>query len=275
MNTNVSSSTMSQWLLKATQRLEAANIATARLDCLVLLEDALNKDRSWILAHPEAIIPAEAVKRLNKQLERRTGHEPLAYIRGKTEFYGREFLVNAHTLEPRPETEDMIDLLRMVSQELQPEAMSMVDVGTGSGAIGITAALELGITKIDLLDIDKEALELARQNVKRHGLDLDCRYSDLLPADHGYNIILANLPYVPDSHTINEAAMREPKHAIFGGSDGLDLYRRLFKQALPAQFVFTESLPFQHQTMVEIARENGYTPRCEQAGGFIQLFERH
>ena len=269
---NDKSSTTNQWLRKATAQLESAGIATARLDCLVLLEDALGKDRSWILAHPGEHFDALTSERLNARLERRLKHEPLAYIRGKTEFYGREFTVSAHTLEPRPETEDMIDLLK----EAWRPGLSIIDVGTGSGAIGITAALEVAAKHVELVDIDKPALKIARQNLAKYRLKLKCYYSDVLGAcSDDYDVILANLPYVPDSHTINRAAMQEPRHAIFGGPDGLDLYRRLFAQVRERpgkpQFVLTECLPFQHETLASIAAEAGY--RQKKVEGFVQLFE--
>lgn len=269
---NDSSSTTNQWLRKATGRLNAAGISTARLDSLVLLEDALGKNRSWILAHADEHFDALIASRLNDQLERRLLHEPLAYIRGRTEFYGREFAVSAHTLEPRPETEDMVELLKTVWHP----GFTIIDVGTGSGAIGITSALELGTDKVELVDIDKPALSIARQNLTKHKLELKCYYSDLLSDCTGeYDVVLANLPYVPDSHTINLAAMQEPKHAIFGGADGLDLYRRLFSQigqltSRPG-FVLTEALPFQHKGLAAIAGSAGY--RLIKTEGFVQLFE--
>lgn len=264
---------VSKWLTAAAKQLSDAGIATARLDCLVLLEDVTGKDRTHLLAHPEDVIAPEQLAVLNAHIARRAAHEPLAYIRGKTEFYGREFLVSAHTLEPRPETEDMVDCLKELKDKF-PKDAAVADVGTGSGAIGITAALELGLTKVDLIDIDKEALKIARQNVRRHGLKLTCRYGDLLTdGPHTYEVILANLPYVPDSHTINAAAMQEPRHAIFGGPDGLDLYRRLFAELknMPT-YILTEALPFQHRDVEEIAYLHGYVLKG-QTRGFIQVFE--
>lgn len=112
MNANSSPTKINVWLEQATLDLTNSNITSARLDALVLLEDAAGRDRSWLLAHPEYKLDEKTLRTLNAQLERRCRHEPLAYIRGKSEFYGREFIVNAHTLEPRPETETMIDLLK-------------------------------------------------------------------------------------------------------------------------------------------------------------------
>lgn len=271
MNTNVSSSTTNQWLHKATKQLEAAGIGTARLDCLVLLEDILQKDRSWVLAHPESRLSIDQLKTLEKQLKRRENHEPLAYVRGKTEFYGREFSVNAHTLEPRPETEDMIDLIK----ELR-ECGHLADIGTGSGAIGITVALEMPDTEVILTDIDPLCIEIAKQNADIHKVNVTFAQGDLLqPIAHFSPVVFAcNLPYVPDSHTINQAAMQEPNHAIFGGTDGLDIYRKFFAQVQAApqkpEHILTESLPFQHDDLNIVAQESRY--QLKETRGFIQLF---
>lgn len=251
------------------------DIPTARLEALVLLEDLVLQDRSWLLAHPEFELSKVQLKKFNSQISRRAKHEPLAYIRGKSEFYGREFIVNAHTLEPRPETETMIDCLKKIWESV-PKTYRILDVGCGSGAIGITVALELKTDSVDLLDIDDQALAIARANCRQYKIGLDCKNSDLLNSVHrSYDIILANLPYVPDSHTINQAAMQEPKHAIFGGPDGLRLYRQLFKQASnqsqAPKYILTESLPFQHQQLVAIARQYHY--KSIMKDDFIISFE--
>ena len=128
---------------------------------LVLLEDAAAKDRSWLLAHPEWELPSSLAKKLDKQIKRRSFHEPLAYIRGKSEFYGREFSITPATLQPRPETETMIELL--LSLDLT-EARILADVGTGSGAIAITASLELPDIKVLATEINRDALVIAKTN---------------------------------------------------------------------------------------------------------------
>lgn len=262
-----------EWLKQATNTLKAANIGSARLDVLVLLEDEISRDRAWILAHQEQPILTASLKKLNKKLARRASHEPLAYIRGFTEFYGRRFKVNKRVLEPRPESEAMIDLLK----ELQlPRTSWIADIGTGSGALGITAALELHNHSVDLYDIDASALAVARHNCVLHELHLHCYKRDLLnrPA-RSYDVLLANLPYVPNKWQINQAAAMEPRLAIFGGRDGLDVYRRLFEQLTKLnwqpQYIFTESLPPQHQKLAEIARKASF--KLRQAQDFIQLFE--
>lgn len=277
--------TNNQWLKQATNTLKAANIGSARLDSLIMLEDEVGRDRAWILAHSETILQEPSLKKLNRKLVRRAAHEPLAYIRGFSEFYGRKFRVNKRVLEPRPESETMIELLKdllyhnsLIYKEAPCETCKkswIADIGTGSGAIGITAALELHNHNVDLYDIDASCLAVARHNCSLHELHLHCYKRDLLNRPvRPYDVLLANLPYVPDRWKINQAAAMEPRIAIFGGKDGLDLYRRMFEQIkkLPwePRYIFTESLPPQHQKLAAVAKKHGY--EILKTNGFIQVF---
>src|SRR6185436_17881464 len=124
-------------------KLEAAGISTARLDALVLLEDATGKDRAWLLAHSEFELNKKIANLLQKQITMRATHAPLAYIRGESEFYGREFLITPDTLQPRSETETMIDMLKSyLDRGSRVKDEVIIDVGTGSGCLAITAKLE-------------------------------------------------------------------------------------------------------------------------------------
>lgn len=280
--------TISEWLQAAQARLTTAGIATARLDCLVLLEDATGIDRAQILAHDDSTLQIEIVEMLNKKIAQRAHHEPLAYIRGTTEFYGRDFTLNHHVLEPRPESETMIGLLKtyMPGQLRHPAGLhedcpsTIVDVGTGSGALAITAKLEVPDSTVLGIDIDEQCLAVARKNARQHHVGIEFLCGDLLQplsqrsALSAQLALLANLPYVPDNFQINPAAMREPRLAIFGGPDGLDLYRRLFAQAaaLPRKprYILTESMPPQHKPLADIAQAAGYSPETDE--DFIQVF---
>ncbi|HSX53555.1 MAG TPA: HemK/PrmC family methyltransferase [Patescibacteria group bacterium] len=267
---------VNDWLDQATNKLEKAGIGTARLDALVLLEDATGHDRAYLLAHPETPLRDLTLQRLDEMAGRRTEHEPLAYIRGKTEFYGHEFIINSHVLEPRPESETMIDMLKVYCSNKQN--YKVVDVGTGSGALGITAQLEIPGIKVIGMDIDPQCLKLAKQNAAKHEVDIKLMQGNLLeplkPLDPAIYALLCNLPYVPDGHTINQAAAMEPRIAIFGGPDGLDIYRELFEQInrgdARIHFVFTESLPFQHKELDKIAKIAGF--KLIKADDFIQCF---
>ncbi len=266
-----------EFLASAIQQLSAAGISTARLDCLVLLEDVLNTNRTQILAHPERKLTEVEAHKLDAMLARRSNHVPLAYVRGKTEFYGRDFAINTHVLEPRPESETMLDML----QELAPAPRTIVDVGTGSGALAITAKRLVPNAIVYAIDIDDKCLQLAKRNATSLNADITFLSGNLIEPlrDVPLNtplILLCNLPYVPDEFHINRAATHEPRLALFGGPDGLDLYRQLFVQITGQsshhrpEAILAESLPPQHEVLASIAANHGY--RMSHELDFIQLF---
>jgi release factor glutamine methyltransferase len=167
----------------------------------------------------------------------------------------------------------MIDLL--IKRLPLPSKATIADVGTGSGALGITAALELHNKQVDLYDIDASALAVAKHNLVLHELNLRIFKRDLLSRSfRSYDVVLANLPYVPNHYRINQAAAMEPKIAIFGGPDGLDIYRRLFKQfqrlEWQPKFILTESLPPQHEILADIAQAGGF--KLIKSDDLIQVF---
>lgn len=267
--------TVKDFLATNIKLLTSHGVGTARLDCLVLLEDILNKDRTHLLAHPELELTPYQQHTLEQLIERRSQHEPLAYLRKKTEFYGHEFYIDHRVLEPRPESEALIDqLLRLAPTP----PLTIIDVGTGSGALAITAKIHLPNASVIGIDIDPQCLEVAALNAQSLKVDVTFLHGNLLDplASHLHNpyILVCNLPYVPDTFTINPAAMREPHLAIFGGPDGLDIYRELFTQLqiLPYQpsFVLTEALPPQHGELTRIAAIAHYMLR--DTDDFIQTF---
>lgn len=275
--------TIGQWLQRAKIRLQTAGIETARLDSLVLLEDCSGLDRGYLLAHPELKLTAEKVALLESLLTRRAQHMPLSYLRGKAEFYGREFIVGPGVLVPRPESEAMIDSLKQLFKQFELEevrppdgsAWRIADVGAGCGCLGITAALELPNACVELLEIDRSAIEIAQLNVINFATSVLLTTSDLLScASQCNDVLLCNLPYVPDEYGINRAASHEPTLAIFGGPDGLDIYRSLFQQTdsskIKPLYILTESLPISHEALSYIADAKGY--KLHKLVDFIQIF---
>lgn len=260
------------FLEKNIRILKDAGVQTARLDCLILLEDDLAKDRSLILAHPEWELTKLQLATLNNKVAQRIQHTPLAYIRGKVAFYGRTFLVNNFVLVPRPETEDIITIVRSLSL---PANTKVADIGTGSGCLGITAKLEIPAADVFLYDIDTDALEVAQQNAVLHHVDVHTKQQNLLKnCSEQFDIILANLPYVPDDYPINSAATHEPHIALFSGKDGLDHYRAFWQQINNLQHkpehIIVESLEHQHTALSTLARSTGYT--LVETKGLIQHF---
>lgn len=229
-------------------RLREAGSETARLDAEVLLADSLRVDRSTLAAHPEALLGATQAEAYAAAVERRAGGEPVAYIRGLKEFHGAAIVVDRRVLIPRPETETLVDLaVERVRAELtsapRPEGSRpylVWDIGTGSGAIAVAVALELRRRRYAdavaywLSDVSAEALAVATVNVVSHGLaDLvtfaQGDLADVRPAPPAVDLVVANLPYIPsgDIAGLPVAASFEPRLALDGGADGLDLVRRL------------------------------------------------
>jgi release factor glutamine methyltransferase len=265
------------WLKEASKCLKQAGVGTARLDSLIFLEDVVGKERSWLLAHPEANLTDADIKNLDSFIKRRLTHEPLAYIRKKTEFYGQEFYIDNRVLEPRPESETIIDSLKELP--FQPPTV-IIDIGTGSGTLAVIAKLEFPNAKVIAIDIDKNCLVVARKNARAHKVNVQFLQGDLLKTAPDYalgsrsSVLLCNLPYVPNNFQLNPAALNEPRSAIFGGIDGLEIYRKLFKQCeklkLAPKFIITEAMPPQHKKLTKIAHSAGF--QLVKTDYFIQVF---
>ncbi len=278
--------TIYTWLGKTESILKAHKIETPRLDCIVLLEDATRKDRAWLLAHSEHVLSVSDVKKLDGFIARRITHEPLAYIRGKTEFYGREFDVDKRVLVPRPESEAMVELLtELVQNDLilnqvqdgrTQRPLIVIDIGTGSGCLAITAKLELPKATVIATDISSQALSVARKNANNLGASITFEYADLLPTANGQppTVIIANLPYVPMNYPVNKATTHEPAVALFAEDNGLRIYAQLFGQiartSSEPRFLITESLPAQHTSLTKLAAQHGF--HLEKIQGLAQLF---
>lgn len=263
------------FLQKNIHNLQKVHIASARLDCIILLEDVLGIDRSLILAHPEIELSEAQIARLNNYITRRLDQEPLAYIRGTTEFYGRKFIVNKFVLVPRPESEDCITILKNVPLPIAEPKIA--DVGTGSGCLGITAKLEIPTSKVYIFDISREALDVAQKNAQLHKITVHPKQQNLLEGSgEQFDVILANLPYVPSDYPINKPTEHEPQLALFSGTDGLDHYRLFWKQisVLPYKptYVITESMTLQHSEIQQLAKDAGYN--LIKTIGLVQLFSR-
>jgi release factor glutamine methyltransferase len=269
--------TIEQWLEEAQKALKSSDISSARLDTLLLLEDELEKPRSWVLAHPEFILEVPLINRLDDKLNKRARHIPLAYIRGAQEFYGRIFTVTPDVLIPRPESEGIINLFKQLAKN--EGINTVVDIGTGCGCLAITAHHEIPGMHITASDISEKALKTAKQNARNHSAQIRFCKSDLfdnipnMPKTRPY-VVLANLPYVPEGLVTSPEINSEPKEALFSGKDGLTLYRRFWQQVAERKnkpfVIITESLEEQHSQMVELAKNARYT--LEKTEVLAQLF---
>lgn len=234
---------------------------TAVLDAQTALAALLRKPRAWVLAHPEAPLPESVQPQLEAWLDRLRRGEPLPYVLGEWPFYGRTFIVTPAVLIPRPETETLVEA---VLAQVPPKASArIVDVGTGSGCIAITLALERPHLHVWATDISAPALRVALANVRRHGVAhrVHLVQADLLTPLWGpWDVVVANLPYIPQGELPRLRVARwEPTLALNGGPDGLFWLRRLVDQAwprlAPGGHIFLECAPNQAQLLRLWAQE--------------------
>lgn len=231
--------TLREALRRAESRIAAQSIADARIESELLLMHALGVERADLYARLGESIPPEVEAKLESLVERRLRHEPAAYILQRHEFLGIELYVDPRVLIPRPETEHLAQTAIAFAEERfgvrQP--CSVVDVGTGSGAIAIALALHLPKGRICATDASSDALDVARLNCGRHGVEgrIELLLGDLLkPLSNPVDLIVANLPYVKDAdipQLMPEIRDFEPVAALAGGADGLDKVRLLLAQA--------------------------------------------
>ena len=253
---------ISEWLKIATKSLKTANIPSARLDAELILANTLRKNRTYLHAHPDEEIDPRRFDIANARLDLRLDRVPIAYILGYKEFYGRRFTVSPSVLIPRPESEDLISLfLELTASEITEKVL--IDVGTGSGCLGITAKLERSNLSVTLSDISKPALNIAEKNADALNADVHIQQQSLLngqlkPVDY----IFANLPYVDKNWDVSPELQYEPEIALFAEDEGLKLILQLISQAprclTPEGLLFIEADPQQHNRIIDEAVKNGF-----------------
>lgn len=255
-------STISFWLKNATKSMKDTGIPSARLDAELILANTLRKNRTYLHAHLDEEIDPRRVDIANARLDLRLDRVPMAYILGYKEFYRRKFTVSPAVLVPRPESEDMISLfLDATAGEIEQKVL--IDVGTGSGCLGITAALERTNISVILSDISKDALRIAEKNADEHRARVKIQQQSLLngqlePVDY----IFANLPYVDKDWEVSPELQYEPKIALFTEDGGLKLILELIRQAprclTPNGQLFIEADPIQHERTIQAAAKQNF-----------------
>jgi release factor glutamine methyltransferase len=278
--------TVTEALAAGTRRLAAARIPTPHLDAALLLAEILHTDKAGIIIHGPETVPEDVFLRFQQLLGRRLAGESSAYILGKKEFFGLEFTVGPGVLVPRPETEILVEAaLDLLSADYAalPLPCSVLDLCTGSGAVAIALKHKMPELEVWAADISGAALEIAVFNAARllPGRTIHFLQGDLfdkpkkfppplftdyssLPASR-YSLIVSNPPYV-DSAEIETLAMevrREPRLALDGGKDGLDLIRRVISEApghleIPGWIVL-EADPRQMDSIIGILGNNGFS----------------
>ena len=228
-----------QLLAQAAPALERAGVDAPRLTAEVLLAHSLGRERAYLYAHPEDAPEAGAQARFEHWIERRAAGVPLQYLTGEQEFYGRLFQVTPAVLIPRPETELVVEAaLEHLSLDRLPTSppLRLADVGTGSGCLAITLALERPQAAVTATDISAAALEIARANAGRLGAQIDFVACDLLEAVSGsaFDLIVSNPPYIAAAQWDSlqrEVRDHEPRAALIAGEAGTEVYARLVAQA--------------------------------------------
>lgn len=268
--------TINTWLAQATAQLKRCNfINNARLEAELLLGFVLHCDRLQLQLRLDDIITDDQLSELNQILAQRLNNYPLAYITGVKDFYGRQFQVNPSVLIPRPESEVMIEqALQIVNNNFSVQATDIIkilDIGCGSGALGLTLASELAERKINyqltLADISQSALNVARHNAKNLAVTADFVISDLLTniPSLSANLILANLPYVDRQWSFVKNVEFEPELALYADNYGLALIFKLIDQLATTKnqtdqcWLFLESDPLQQSVIRKHLLEHNFT----------------
>ncbi|MEM8605670.1 MAG: peptide chain release factor N(5)-glutamine methyltransferase [Myxococcota bacterium] len=215
---------------------KARNIESARLDAELLVAQALGIDRIGLYLDLERPLVDEERAAVRTLVTRRRAREPVAYILGHRDFYGRRFLVNHSVLIPRPDTEVLVE--RALEQIPVDETRAVLDVGTGSGAVALTLAAERPLATVTATDLSASALEVARSNAEAMELleRVEFQEADIVNDAGTYDLVVSNPPYVTrGEHEALEPEVRdhEPELALVAGEDGLDVIRRLLSECLP------------------------------------------
>jgi release factor glutamine methyltransferase len=253
-------------LHRTTRELAAGGSPSPRLDAEVLLMNFLKTDRVQLCMHPERELPEEECAGFTLWIERRRRGEPVAYITGKKEFWSLLFEVNRDVLIPRPETECLIEeVLKYYGQEAGH--LRIIDIGTGSGAIGVVLAAEIPAAFVTATDISRGALEVARRNADRYGVAgrMEFLEEHLFASTVGeFDVIVSNPPYIPDDvYPLLPEGIRafEPREALIAGPDGAAFHRKIIREGMgrlkPGGRIFLEIGEGQKGAVETLFRENG------------------
>ena len=261
-------------------------IDSPRLNAEHLLAHVLGRKRIELYLEFERELTESELAPLRELVRRRGEGEPLQHLLGTVEFCGHTFLCDKRALVPRPETEELVELLKREVRDQRSE-VRILDVGTGSGVIALTLAKEFPEAKISGTDISEDALALARENAARLGLSDRVRFfkSNLLENVDGiFDLIVANLPYIAaqDRHSLSREVLRDPEVALFAGAHGDELVRALIEQAparlRPGGMLALEIGLGQSEALLSILAEKNYRDICSKndySGRARFLFARY
>ncbi|HEU0266285.1 MAG TPA: peptide chain release factor N(5)-glutamine methyltransferase [Candidatus Saccharimonadaceae bacterium] len=265
--------TIIAWLRDASTTLADHLIPSARLDAEIILAHTINRPRTWLHAHGDDTLDPRRMEIANARVRLRLDYTPIAYIIGHKEFYGRRFYVTPSTLIPRPESEALINLLK---KRMKKSYKTCIDVGAGSGCLGITAKLEYPKLNVTLSDVDRHALHVAERNANACHATVETIVNSLLPPGSVYDIIIANLPYVDKTWYRNEETNFEPGRALFAPDGGLALIKKLINQTkrglAPGGLLLLEADPRQHGAVTDYATKHNLSLVASE--GYALAFTR-
>ena len=258
--------TVLELLQSTSDYLARKGIDQPRLNIEHLLADSLGKKRIELYLEFDRQLKETELAPLREKVRRRATGEPLQHLLGSWDFYGRTFKVDRRALIPRPETELLVDVVLPELKAASREGMRLIDVGTGCGILAITFALEISGLEVVAVDLSSDALTLARENAARFNLESRIEFvqSNLLDQTDGvFRWVVANLPYIPTAEldTLQREVKHDPKLALDGGRDGLDVIRKLVAslqtRLAPSALIVLEVGPDQAEPVRELlARQN-------------------
>ncbi|MET3589707.1 release factor glutamine methyltransferase [Bartonella silvatica] len=231
--------TLNEILFKTREKLRAQGVSEAHLDAKVLVEWITNTNTLARITQPDMCLSLEQVAQLERAIQRRLNGEPVYRIIGKREFYGISFTLSQDTLEPRSDTETLVDLVLplLKKQSEKSEKITLLDMGTGSGAIAIAILKQISQSYAIAVDISEDALKTATKNAENAGVmnRFTPLLSDWFDSVAGqFNLIISNPPYIPETDIKNlakEVRLHDPLRALIGGKDGLHFHRKLAHDA--------------------------------------------
>ena len=195
----------------------------------ILLGDLLNLNPLELLVHLNDEVPEDKMKIYTKEIEAIKNDKPIQYVLGHVNFYGQDFYIDENVLIPRFETEELVENTISIAKSLFTNPVEILDIGCGSGVIGLTLEKKLSTKSVDLVDISEKALEVTNKNCGNLNSRANVFQSDCLSnVERKYDIIISNPPYIKDDEEIEEIVKNnEPHLALYGGVDGLDFYKQI------------------------------------------------
>ena len=261
--------TIGEWLRRARDVLSESGCPDPHIDSRWIAEDTLGLTQTELHFEAERAVDADVLEQLEERLKQRASGEPVQYILKSAYFMGLKFYVDNRVLIPRQDTETLVESVIVALHEF-PEP-DVLDLCTGSGAIGLSVKTLIPSANVTLTDLSKDALEVARKNAHGLNVDVDLRHGDLFKAvgRDTFDLIASNPPYIPhgDLAGLQREVRREPMLALDGGSDGLDVYRRIAAEAAahlnPGGFIYLEVGIGEAEPVLSLITEN---IDCAQAG---------